>query len=50
MFPTPEQIEGYIKQGIVCTHIQVEGDGSIKEWYITHKHTIWHIKHKKREI
>ena len=27
MFPTPEQIEGYIKQGIVCTHIQVEGDG-----------------------
>ena len=27
MFPTPEQIEGYIKQGITCTHIQVEGDG-----------------------
>ena len=27
MFPTPEQIEGYIKQGIACTHIQVEGDG-----------------------
>jgi acid stress-induced BolA-like protein IbaG/YrbA len=27
MFPTPEQIEGYIKQGIDCTHIQVEGDG-----------------------
>ncbi len=27
MLPTPEQIEGYIKQGITCTHIQVEGDG-----------------------
>ena len=27
MFPTPEQIETYIKQGIDCTHIQVEGDG-----------------------
>jgi acid stress-induced BolA-like protein IbaG/YrbA len=27
MLPTPEQIEGYIQQGIVCTHIQVEGDG-----------------------
>jgi acid stress-induced BolA-like protein IbaG/YrbA len=27
MLPTPEQIEGYIKQGIACTHIQVEGDG-----------------------
>jgi len=27
MLPTPEQIEDYIKQGIVCTHIQVEGDG-----------------------
>jgi len=27
MFPTPEQIEDYIKQGISCTHIQVEGDG-----------------------
>ena len=27
MLPTPEQIEGYIKQGIQCTHIQVEGDG-----------------------
>jgi acid stress-induced BolA-like protein IbaG/YrbA len=27
MLPTPEQIEGYIKQGISCTHIQVEGDG-----------------------
>ncbi len=27
MLPTPEQIEGYIKQGITFTHIQVEGDG-----------------------
>ena len=27
MLPTPEQIEDYIKQGITCTHIQVEGDG-----------------------
>ena len=27
MLPTPEQIEGYIKNGIHCTHIQVEGDG-----------------------
>jgi acid stress-induced BolA-like protein IbaG/YrbA len=27
MFPTPEQIEGYIKQGLDCAHIQVEGDG-----------------------
>ena len=27
MLPTPEQIEGYIKQGIRCDHIQVEGDG-----------------------
>ena len=27
MLPTPEQIEGYIKQGIACSHIQVEGDG-----------------------
>ena len=27
MLPTPEQIEVYIKQGITCTHIQVEGDG-----------------------
>ena len=27
MFPTPEQIESYIKQGISCTHIKVEGDG-----------------------
>ena len=29
MLPTPEQIEGYIKQGIECTHIQVEGDGQL---------------------
>ena len=27
MLPTPEQIESYIKQGIQCAHIQVEGDG-----------------------
>ncbi|MBT8585905.1 BolA/IbaG family iron-sulfur metabolism protein [Polynucleobacter paneuropaeus] len=27
MLPTPEQIESYIKQGIACSHIQVEGDG-----------------------
>ena len=27
MLPTPEQIEDYIKQGIECAHIQVEGDG-----------------------
>jgi acid stress-induced BolA-like protein IbaG/YrbA len=27
MFPTPAQIEEYIQHGIVCTHIQVEGDG-----------------------
>lgn len=27
MLPTPEQIEGYIKQGLPCTHIEVEGDG-----------------------
>jgi acid stress-induced BolA-like protein IbaG/YrbA len=27
MFPTPEQIEGYIQQGIACTHIKVDGDG-----------------------
>jgi acid stress-induced BolA-like protein IbaG/YrbA len=27
MFPTPEQIESYIKEGITCTYINVEGDG-----------------------
>ena len=27
MLPTPEKIEGYIKQGIQCTHVQGEGDG-----------------------
>jgi acid stress-induced BolA-like protein IbaG/YrbA len=27
MFPTPEQIEGYIQQGIACTYIKVDGDG-----------------------
>ena len=27
MLPTPEQIESYIKQGIACIHINVEGDG-----------------------
>ena len=27
MLPTPEQIEGYIQQGLSCTHVNVEGDG-----------------------
>ena len=27
MLPTPEQIEEYIKQGIHCTFLKVEGDG-----------------------
>ena len=27
MLPTPEQIEEYIKQGIQCTYLKVEGDG-----------------------
>ena len=27
MFPTPEQIQSYIKQGITCSHLAVEGDG-----------------------
>lgn len=27
MFPTPEQIEGYIKDHIPCTHLEVDGDG-----------------------
>ena len=27
MFPTPEQIEGYIKDQISCTHLEVDGDG-----------------------
>ncbi|NDC05649.1 MAG: BolA family transcriptional regulator, partial [Burkholderiaceae bacterium] len=27
MFPTPEQIEGYIKDKLPCTHLMVEGDG-----------------------
>ena len=27
MFPTPEQIQSYIQQGIACSHIAVEGDG-----------------------
>jgi acid stress-induced BolA-like protein IbaG/YrbA len=27
MLPTPEQIEGYIQQGLTCTHVTVEGDG-----------------------
>ena len=33
MFPTPEQIEGYIQQGLSCTHVKVEGDG--QHWYAT---------------
>ena len=27
MFPTPEQIQSYIQQGIICSHLAVEGDG-----------------------
>jgi acid stress-induced BolA-like protein IbaG/YrbA len=27
MFPTPEQIQSYIQQGIACSHLVVEGDG-----------------------
>jgi acid stress-induced BolA-like protein IbaG/YrbA len=27
MFPTPEQIQSYIDQGIACSHLTVEGDG-----------------------
>jgi acid stress-induced BolA-like protein IbaG/YrbA len=27
MIPTPEQIEGYIKDHIPCTHLEVDGDG-----------------------
>ena len=27
MFPTPEQIEGYIKDKLLCAHLMVEGDG-----------------------
>ena len=27
MLPTPEQIKDYIANGIVCTHLEVEGDG-----------------------
>ena len=27
MFPTPEQIQSYIEQGLTCTHLVVEGDG-----------------------
>ena len=27
MFPTPEQIQSYIQQGIPCSHLAVEGDG-----------------------
>jgi len=27
MFPTPEQIQSYIEQGIACSHLAVEGDG-----------------------
>ena len=26
MFPTPEQIQSYIEQGIACSHLAVEGD------------------------
>ena len=27
MFPTPEQIQSYIEQGIACSHLAVECDG-----------------------
>jgi acid stress-induced BolA-like protein IbaG/YrbA len=27
MFPTPEQIQSYIQQGIACSYLAVEGDG-----------------------
>ena len=27
MFPTPEQIQSYIQQGIACSHLAVDGDG-----------------------
>jgi acid stress-induced BolA-like protein IbaG/YrbA len=27
MFPTPEQIQSYIEQGIACSYLAVEGDG-----------------------
>ena len=27
MLPTPEQIKDYIANGIVCTHLEVDGDG-----------------------
>ena len=27
MFPTPEQIQSKIQQGIACSHLAVEGDG-----------------------
>jgi len=27
MFPTPEQIQSYIEQGITCSYLAVEGDG-----------------------
>jgi acid stress-induced BolA-like protein IbaG/YrbA len=27
MLPTPEQVKSYIARGIVCTHLEVEGDG-----------------------
>lgn len=27
MLPTPEQIETYIRDGLPCEHVKVEGDG-----------------------
>lgn len=27
MYPTPEQIKKYIADGLVCSHLEVEGDG-----------------------
>ena len=28
MLPTPEQVRQYIADGLPCTHVEVEGDGS----------------------
>ncbi|MGS0740938.1 BolA family protein [Glaciimonas sp. GG7] len=27
MYPTPELVKSYIADGLVCTHLEVEGDG-----------------------
>jgi len=28
MLPTPEQVQQYIAQGLPCSHLEVQGDGS----------------------